>query len=499
MSDLVLENTSVIQNGWMLTTLDEFTYLIFGQSPPSSSYNKNGQGLPFFQGRSEFGKLHPKIKVWCTKPNRIAEKNDVLICVRAGVGGTNLNPIKSCIGRGLASVRTLSGVNPLYVLYYLRSIEYILSQKGRGSTLTGITSPELRQLQIPIAPLNEQKRIVAKIEELFSLLDNVFQILDKLKLQLVTFEKSLYHSALLGTFSRNWRSNTQSPDSKKLLPVILEERRKKWEKNQSDKFEQMGKTPKNNDWKKKYREPFDPDSNLPSIPNSWNWITLDQITWSVRDGPHYSPQYSESGIPFITGGNVRPDGIDFENCKVISSDLHNELIKRCKPEKNDVLYTKGGTTGIARVNTYDHDFSVWVHVAVLKLVDSIKPFFVQHALNSPFCYQQSQKYTHGVGNQDLGLTRMIKIHLTLPPIEEQDYIIKNLEKNLSEIHHLKSNINKFVQYANNLKSVILKQAFEGKLVPQDPNDEPAKILLEKIKQEKQKIISQSKRGKKNDK
>lgn len=242
-----------------------------------------------------------------------------------------------------------------------------------------------------------------------------------------------------------------------------------------------------------------PNSNLPIIPDSWKWITLDQICWQVRDGPHYSPKYSKIGIPFITGGNVRPDGVDFENCKKISSLLHEELIKRCEPKKGDILYTKGGTTGIARVNTYDEKFSVWVHVAVLKLVNSIKPFFVQHALNSPFCYQQSQKYTHGVGNQDLGLTRMIKINLTLPSMEEQDIIIKILEKNQSEIKNLTLTMENLIQFIKNLKIIILKKAFNGELVPQDPNDESAKILLQKIKQEKEQLKQKekAKRRKKN--
>jgi type I restriction enzyme S subunit len=154
-------------------------------------------------------------------------------------------------------------------------------------------------------------------------------------------------------------------------------------------------------------------TGFPSLPKGWQWVRLGQLVWSVKDGPHYSPPYSLSGVPFITGGNVRPNGVDFDSAKFISPELHAELSERCKPEKGDVLYTKGGTTGIARVNTYDREFNVWVHVAVLKLADSVRPFYLQHALNSPLCYTQSQRYTHGVGNQDLGLTRMVNIILPL--------------------------------------------------------------------------------------
>nr|MBW4055978.1 hypothetical protein [Pseudomonadota bacterium] len=225
-------------------------------------------------------------------------------------------------------------------------------------------------------------------------------------------------------------------------------------------------------------------AELPELPQGWGWVKLGQLTWSVKDGPHFSPKYVENGVPFISGGNIRADGVDFSKVKYISEELHAELCKRCKPDKGDILYTKGGTTGIARVNTYDIEFNVWVHVAVLKLFDSVKPFFVQHALNSPFCYSQSQKYTHGVGNQDLGLTRMINIILPTCSVSEQDEVIKLVDDKLSVIDNLDQTITNALQQSETLRQSILKKAFSGQLVPQDPHDEPAAVLLERIMAER---------------
>lgn len=179
---------------------------------------------------------------------------------------------------------------------------------------------------------------------------------------------------------------------------------------------------------------------------------------------------------------MRPSGIDFVNAKYISPDLHAELSKRCKPEKGDILYTKGGTTGIARVNTYDTEFNVWVHVAVLKLVDSVDRFYLQHTLNSPFCYAQAQQFTHGVGNQDLGLTRMVNIVLPLPPLAEQQRIVTEVERRLSVVAEVEAAVAANLKRAGRLRQAILKRAFEGKLVPQDPSDEPASTLLERIRE-----------------
>ena len=195
------------------------------------------------------------------------------------------------------------------------------------------------------------------------------------------------------------------------------------------------------------------------LPDGWTWATLGQIALSIKDGPHYSPHYTDTGVPFISGGNVRPEGIDFSSTKFISPELHAELSRRCKPARGDLLYTKGGTTGIARVNTYLHEFNVWVHVAVIKLSKQVSPFYVQHALNSPHCYRQAQAYTHGVGNQDLGLTRMIWITIPLPPTAEQDRIVAEVDRRLSIVREIEAEMHGCEVRAERLREVALSRLF----------------------------------------
>jgi type I restriction enzyme S subunit len=161
------------------------------------------------------------------------------------------------------------------------------------------------------------------------------------------------------------------------------------------------------------------------------------------------------------------------------------LSAKCKPEKGDLLYTKGGTTGIARVNNYDLEFNVWVHVAVLKLANSVRPFFLQHALNSPKCYAQAQKLTHGVGNQDLGLTRMVNILVPFCSPPEQEQVERVVDQMSSNIEQLAHSLDDALRRISVLRKSILEKAFSGQLVPQDPNDEPASVLLDRIKAEKE--------------
>jgi type I restriction enzyme S subunit len=348
----------------------------------------------------------------------------------------------------------------------------------------------VRKLHFPLAPLPEQHRIVAEIEKHFTRLDAAVAALERVRANLKCYRAAVLKAACEGRLVPTEaelarREGHDYEPAEQLLARILKKRRARWEADQLAKMQAKGKVAKDEKWKAKYEEPEGPDTvGLPDLPQSWTWATLGQLVWSVKDGPHYSPKYVEQGVPFVTGGNVRPSGVDFESAKRITPELHAELSVRCKPEKGDILYTKGGTTGIARVNTYDREFGVWVHVAVLKLVGSTEAFYLQHALNSPFCYAQAQRFTHGVGNQDLGLTRMVRIALAVPPLPEQHRIVAEVERRLSVIDELDAVVDANLRRAERLRQAILKRAFEGKLVPQDPADEPASVLLERIRAER---------------
>ncbi len=141
--------------------LSEIAEIIMGQSPPSSFYSLQGQGLPFFQGKADFGDMYPKVRVFCNKPQKIAQAGDILISVRAPVGPTNINPEKSCIGRGLAALRCGKRINEHYLLYFLRFHEPKLAQLSNGSTFDAISRDDLENILVPLPSLSEQKRIAA--------------------------------------------------------------------------------------------------------------------------------------------------------------------------------------------------------------------------------------------------------------------------------------------------------------------------------------------------
>ena len=141
--------------------LAEIAAITAGQSPPGSTYNEEGLGLPFFQGKADFGEVHPTARKWCTAPKKIAEAGDILISVRAPVGPTNIAAERCCIGRGLAAIRPDGKATlPDFIHWVLKHREPQLAAKATGSTFTAIGQTDLRSLLVPVPPLNEQRRIV---------------------------------------------------------------------------------------------------------------------------------------------------------------------------------------------------------------------------------------------------------------------------------------------------------------------------------------------------
>jgi type I restriction enzyme, S subunit len=200
------------------------------------------------------------------------------------------------------------------------------------------------------------------------------------------------------------------------------------------------------------------------IPDHWIATRLGRLCRSISDGPHFSPLYVDDGVMFLSARNIKVDGWFLEDAKFISEDDYKEFSRRVVPEVGDVLYTKGGTTGIARAVDLTQRFQVWVHVAVLKLRPSlVTPDYMAYALNSSGCYEQSQLYTRGATNQDLGLTRMVRILLALPPLVEQREIVKFLDKRCGNIDALIAKATEVMATLREYRSALITDAVTGKI------------------------------------
>ena len=159
--------------GWKWTKLREICEVILGQSPPSSTYRKIPEGLPFFQGKTDFGDISPNPTTWCVEPKKVAEPGDILISVRAPVGPTNIANTRCCIGRGLAALRCRNEADRDFVLAGLKLYESDISGMGTGSLFNAITGKQLKEFVFPLPPLTEQKRIAALLKEQMAYVETV--------------------------------------------------------------------------------------------------------------------------------------------------------------------------------------------------------------------------------------------------------------------------------------------------------------------------------------
>lgn len=201
----------------------------------------------------------------------------------------------------------------------------------------------------------------------------------------------------------------------------------------------------------------DPATN----PKGWQAGLLGDVIHSAKDGPHVSPHYTTGGIPFLSTRNIRHGQIVWEDLKFISRESAEVHWKKCKPERGDLLYTKGGTTGLAKAIDFDREIAIWVHVALLKTNhEVVDPKWLEQMLNSSYCYAQSQEYTHGIANRDLGLTRMVQIRIYIPPLELQ----KKFASYALQINALANKQTVSMSRIDDLFNSLRRRAFDGRLL-----------------------------------
>lgn len=190
---------SELPAGWRLATLGDVATVTMGQSPPGSSYNTDGIGQPFFQGKAEFGETHPTVAKWTTSGTKFAHPGDILMSVRAPVGPTNVADIDCVIGRGLAAIAADSTVvSQRYLIWVIKHLEAGIASQGKGSTFDSISGADLRGTLVPVPPLDEQKRIVEILEEQLSRLDAGVRSLEILQNKIHSYKRSLLLAAFSG-------------------------------------------------------------------------------------------------------------------------------------------------------------------------------------------------------------------------------------------------------------------------------------------------------------
>ena len=371
------------------------------------------KGIPFYRAReivklSQNGFVDNELFISEEMYNSFSKKyglpkvNDILV---TGVGTLGITYIvkeneKFYFKDGnIIWLKNDSNTNSKYIEYGFQT-EFLKNQinSNSGSTVATYTITNANNTIIPIPPLEEQKRIVAKLDILFAKIDKAIALHQK-----NIDEANIFMASVLND-----------------VFVELEEK--------------------------------------------YSSKTVYELCTKITDGTHSTPKYIDSGIPFLSVKNISQGVISFDDTKFISIEEHNLLSKRCNVEKNDILYTKVGTTGIAKVVDTDIEFSIFVSIALLKpKKDLISSMYFQHILNSPNCYEQSQSRTRGVANRNLVLNDIKQIFFPLPPLKTQQKVVSYLDEISNKMEKIKNLQKEKMQSLKELKASILDKAFKGEL------------------------------------
>ncbi len=223
-----------------------------------------------------------------------------------------------------------------------------------------------------------------------------------------------------------------------------------------------------------------------NMPDTWAETKLNDICSLITDGTHQTPTYADEGVIFLSSKNVTSGRIDWERIKYIPESLHLELSRRLKPQLNDILLAKNGTTGVGAIVDRDEVFDIYVSLALLRLIDNVSPRFILTFINSPIAKEQFNRRLKGVGVQNLHLREIREVRLGLPPYGEQERIVNYVETLFEKIDVTEQSLTKVETLLEKYRESLLAKAFRGELIPQNESDEPASVLLEKIRAEREK-------------
>ncbi len=398
-------------------------------------------------------------------------------------------------------LRSNGAVVPDYLFYYIRQESF---RKAAEAEMTGSVGQKrvpvnfLKNAPLPLPPLTEQRRIMAKVEELLARVNAAKERLTKVKEILKRFRQSVLAAACSGYLNEDYIGADQPNDEADQLISEL------WEDRKIGTLKMLGdkKVWKADKSKIKHSKVESEDIGfLQDIPPHWKWVSLSACT-DVADGTHDSPKFHATGIPLITSKNLTPAGIDFTNVKLISMEDHIQISKRSSVSDRDILFAMIGTIGIPTIVDGGHPFSI-KNVALFRTFGNLHlAKYLRHWLNSPFVQHYFQETSKGSSQSFAPLNVLRRFPVPIPPKSEFAAIVRRVEA----IFKLADVIEKRVAMANSqaerLPQAILAKAFRGELVPTEAelarlegrSYEPASTLLAKIKAQWKDVKPQRKRG-----
>lgn len=434
--------------GWQWVRLGNAIYVEMGQSPESKYYNQLGDGMPFFQGKADFGVLYPTPRYWCTHPEKYSYPNDILLSVRAPVGPTNIANIECCIGRGLAALRPLADVQARFINYLMMSFRHLLESAATGTTFVAVSKNDVENLVIPFPPLEEQHRIVAKIDQLMKRCDELERLRDEREQKRRCVHTAALNKLLdaqdIDSFINAWKFITQhfgelyavrenvTELRKTILQLSVMGRLVQQNPNDSPASQLLKEIEAEKkrlvkEGKIKIPKPLPEikQEDLPyALPQGWEWVRLGDIGISQTGTTPPSKNRENFGdfIPFIGPGDIKNNVINYSGEGLSEIGLSNGRLI----EKDSVLMVCiGGSIGKHAVN--DRDVTCNQQINTLTPYKPVSVNFLFYSMGAEWFQKNVIAQAGGSATPIINKQKWSSILVPLPPTSEQHRIVAKID------------------------------------------------------------------------
>lgn len=411
----------------------------------------------------------------------------LLVAMYGSIGKLGINEMHCTTNQAIAHCRAGGGADLDFLFYQLKSLRSELVARGQGGSQRNISQGILKSIEVVLPPLNEQRRIVAKLDALMARSRRTKEALDAIPKLLEQFRQSILAAAFRGDLTKDWRAkNPDVEPAEELLKRIRIERRRKWEEAELAKMKAKGKMPGDDRWKEKYRHPPRAATATADLPPTWCWASLSEVS-ELQLGQRRAPEFEhEKPYPYVRAANItwrglslsdlmtmgfaEPDRLFLKTGDIVMSEASGSPKEVGKPALwNGEVDQCCFQATVLRVRSWSHDVvrGEWLHLALMR-----------NALLGDFAAMAP-----GVGILHLTAERMRDWPIPLAPVLEQRLIGRIVDNALKTAWLMADSLEKASSQVSMLEAACLAKAFCGELVPQDPNDEPASVVLDRLRAE----------------
>lgn len=500
-----MDNPWIIPKNWEWTEIKSIGAVVSGGTPSTKEPSYWGGEINWISPADLTGYTNTYISKGAKSITREGLDNSsaklmpagsVHFSSRAPIGYVVISAESLCTNQGFKSLVPVTGIYNEFLYYYFKAAKHLADERATGTTFREISGTAFGKLLFPLAPENEQHRIVAKIEELFSELDKGIESLKTARQQLKIYRQAVLKHAFEGKLTAQWREENKGKleTADQLLARIQKEREARYQQ-QIEEWEVVVKEwEKNEKPGKKPTKPQKPillerlhESGLPELPVGWIWVQYGALCSLVRNGISKKP-VGTSGKKIFRISAVRPMEFDLDDVRYIS-DADGEF-SNYYLQHGDLVFTRynGSRNYVGVCALYQSDGS---HLYPDKLIRtqlgvlSVLPGFIEKAANCGASrHFIEEKIRTTAGQSGISGSDIKSMPVPVCNTTEQTIIQDRVEVELSNTSKMLSDIEENIRLSEALRQSILKKAFSGQLVEQDPNDEPAPVLLERIKAEK---------------